>query len=92
MIKTASIVALVLASMHFVKEDPEIGSYDEYMRGALIVYSSEIVPSLDNSVQFLEFLNQEWESKRCSSACYQTGYQDAKIFITKRESHGIEIR
>ena len=92
MIKTLTIAALVLASMHLVKADPETGSYDEYMRGALIVYSNEIVPSLDNSVEFLEYLDREWKAKRCSSSCYQTGYQEAKVFITKRENRGTEIR
>ncbi|ASU00727.1 lysis inhibition [Aeromonas phage AS-gz] len=92
MLKTFSIIALVLASMHFVKADPENGSYDEYMRGALIVYSNEIVPSLDNSVEFLEHLNDKWKSAKCSSSCYQTGYLEAKTFIAKREDHGSKIR
>lgn len=92
MLKTFSIIALVLASMHFVEADPENGSYDEYMRGALIVYSNEIVPSLDNSVEFLEHLNDKWKSAKCSSSCYQTGYLEAKTFIAKREGHGSKIR
>lgn len=85
--KIIPIVFALLASVHFVQADSK-GSYDEFMQGAMIVYANEVPYSVANSTQFVEYLDIKWGSTRCAESCYQSGYQEAKMFITHRGIHG----
>lgn len=71
--------------MHFVRAGPETGSYDDFMQGAMVVYSNEVEPSIDNSVEFLEHLNRKWGSIGCDNTCFQAGYNEAKSFVYNQE-------
>ncbi|APU01893.1 lysis inhibition regulator [Aeromonas phage Riv-10] len=79
--KIIAAVALLVATVHLVSANPEVGSYDEFMQGAMIVYTNDIKHSKDNSVQFLEYLDTKWGSAGCSDTCFQLGYQEAKLFV-----------
>ncbi|QBX32777.1 lysis inhibition regulator membrane protein [Aeromonas phage Asfd_1] len=87
MLKILSVLGILIASVHFASAGPELGSYDEFMQGAMVVYSNDIHPSIDNSVEFLEYLDAKWGSVSCSEQCYQTGYKEAKLFVAYK---GIE--
>lgn len=81
MTKLLAVATLLIATVHFVSADPEVGSYDEFMQGAMIVYTNDVTPSMDNSVAFLEYLNEKWGTIGCSDTCFQAGYDEAKMFV-----------
>ncbi|UOX40476.1 lysis inhibition [Aeromonas phage GomatiRiver_11] len=91
MVKILSVLAILMASMHFASAGPEIGSYDEFMQGAMIVYSNDVRPSVDNSVEFMEYLNAKWGAVSCSDQCFQTGYKEAKLFIAYKEVENAKL-
>lgn len=47
--------------------------FDQYVEGALKVYSQFQKPSKEESEQFYSFIKDKWNSEKCTSECSITG-------------------
>lgn len=67
------------------------GSFDQYIEGALKVYSQFQSPSKQESEQFYSFVKTKWQKQNCTKECIDTGtkvaLEYAVLMNTPMESH-----
>lgn len=63
--------------------------FDNYVEGALIVYSQFVTPSKKESEEFYNFVKSKWQTTRCSNNCASLGYKAGSEYA---EHKNIEIK
>lgn len=67
----------------FNKEPPK--DFDQYVEGALKVYSQFRTPSKESSEDFYKFVKHKWSDSNCSIKCSEDGYKVAKEYVEKNK-------
>lgn len=72
---------ILLATTAYEPVNPTL--YDNYVEGALVVYSQLKEPSVEESEQFYSFIQTEWSS--CWNHCSINGQLAAKKYVAIRK-------
>lgn len=67
----------------FHREPPR--DFDEYVEGALKVYSQFQTPSKESSEDFYKFVKEKWNKTNCTVKCSEDGFKVAIEYVEKNK-------
>lgn len=86
-----SLCSLIIASAYASPTNPPKvpEDFNEYVEGALVVYSQFKTPSKHESEEFYKFIKTKWSYSQCADNCAQLGFKAGSEYAEKKN---IEIK
>lgn len=86
-----SLCGLIIASTYASPTNPPKvpEDFNNYVEGALVVYSQFKTPSKQESEEFYKFIKSKWTYTQCTDNCGKLGYKAGSEYV---EQKNIEIK
>ncbi|WJZ27985.1 lysis inhibition [Serratia phage 92A1] len=82
LLRTFAALLISVTALSAVPSSANTGDFNEYLEGAMSVYSKFKAPSVEESEQFYAFIKSKWQRDDCSTQCTADGKQAGAEYAT----------
>lgn len=79
------LILLLTCSTAYPKPVDDNSKFNNYVEGAMEIYSQFKTPSKEESEEFYDFVKSKWIQSRCETNCEKWGYLVGKEYVDKKQ-------